>query len=155
MSQVRFAIQDDLPDIVELAQVAHLESRLAWIPFRAQRLWQTLEQRIGNQNHCVIVAFNASHDLVGFLHGQTERYDFASASLARLKYWYVSPKQRGGLVAMKMFTGFQQWAIEKQVVELVITPQFDSARTDAQVGKLMHKLGLKPAGTVFNRWIES
>lgn len=155
MSHVRFAVQEDLPDLVELAQAAHLESRLAWIPFRAHRLWQTLEQRIGNSQHCVIVAFNTSQELVGFLHGQTERYDFASASLARLKYWYLSPKQRGSLVAMQMFTGFQQWAKEKQVIEIVISQQFDNARTDAQVGKLLLKLGLKPAGTVFNRWIES
>jgi hypothetical protein len=155
MSLIRLAIAEDLPDLVELAQQAHLESRLAWIPFRAQRLWRTLETRISNSNHCLIVAYNPNYELIGFLHGQLERYDFASASLARLQHWYVSPKVRGSLVAMKMFTGFQQWAQQKQVVELVVTAQFDNARTDAQTIKLLQKLGLKQSGITFNRWIES
>jgi hypothetical protein len=155
MSLARFAVAEDLPDLVELAQQAHFESRMASIPFRAQRLWRTLEARISSSNHCLIVAFNANQELIGFLSGHLERYDFASANLARLQHWYVSRHVRGSLIAMKMFTGFQQWSQQKQVVELVVSAPFGNDRTDAQTIKLLQKLGLKQSGIMFSRWIEA
>jgi Acetyltransferase (GNAT) family len=130
------AIAKDLPAIVELAQLATLESRYAWMPFRAKQVWTTTQARLTHRNYCSLVAYNAQGELVGFLQGQRERFDFASTWVAHLRYWYVTPPLRGSLVAMKMFTGFQQWAKQQQVVEISAAAAYGNPTLDAATGKL-------------------
>lgn len=152
MNQVRLAVESDLVAIVELAQIIHLESRFAWIPFRANRVWRAIQARLVNPNFCSIVAYNDKDELIGFLQGQRERYDFASAWVANLRYWYVAPSVRGTMVAMKLFTGFKQWAQKLEVVEISIATVHGNGDLDAATQKLLKKLGMQIVSQTFSRW---
>ena len=154
MTQIRFAIVEDLPAIVELAPRAHQESRFASIPFKARRLWSALETHIQRGNSCVLVAYDAHNDLIGFLLGHLQRYDFASSSMACLQHWYVTPENRGSFVAMKLFAGFKQWARQREAVEILIKVQFDTQRIDKATLRILQKSGVKPVGTVMSRWVD-
>jgi Acetyltransferase (GNAT) family len=155
MTHIRLAVEADLPAIVELAQLAVMESRFAWIPYRAKRVWSTTQDRIASSNCLSLVAFDAQGELVGFLQAQHSSYDFATAGVAHLRYWYVIPALRGSLVAMKMFTGFQLWAKQQEVLEITASATYDCAALDNATAKLYQKLGLKPTTPHYSRWIDA
>ena len=71
---------------------------------------------------------------------------------ARLLYVYVTPRQRGGLLGIKLIHGFRKWALEKEVVELHLGADFgiDIGKTD----RLFRRLGFQMVGGNYSRWID-
>ena len=149
---VRFAIKEDIPGLVELGREAHVESRYAWLSYSPERVWDQIDKAIQRNDHCCLVAHDGKHEPYGFLHGYTEEYFFARARAARLQFLYILPKRRGGLDAIKMLTGFRQWAIKKEVVEIRIDAAMgvETSRTD----RLFKRLGFQMVGGNYSRWID-
>ena len=167
MSQVQFAQMQDIPSLVELGRQIHAQSRYAWMPFSAKRLWSALETAIPNKQHCLIVALESSlgHEadkgqsahageatLMGVLWACAQALPFCNEFVAQVDTLYVMPKHRGSPVAMKMMTGLRRWANNRQVAEILIPNAFGVDQVYS--AKLLGKLGLKPVGGVHSMWME-
>lgn len=170
MSQVRFATHQDIPALVEFGRQIHAQSRYAWMPFSAKRLWATLEKGLESKQHCLIVATaslpadaqqnntqGSQHDhgslpLIGVLWASALALPFCNEFAAQIDTLYVVPLRRGSPVTMKMMAGLRRWANNRQIAEILIPNAFGVDQ--AYSAKLLGKLGLKPVGGVHSMWVD-
>ena len=167
MSQVRFAKPQDIPALVNLGRQIHVQSRYAWMPFNATRLWTCLEAAIASKEHCIIVATrgtdkntinNTSHSedssaaLIGVLWGCAMALPFSSELVAQIDYLYVTPMYRGTPATMKMMAGLRRWAHNREVAEIVLPNAFGVDQVYS--ARLLSKLGLKPVGGMHSMWVD-
>lgn len=152
MIRIRFATAADIPALVELGREMHVESRYAWITFSADRVWSRLEAMLRDKNTCCFVAYDERENPIGFLLGTVERYAFATLSTGSLRYIYVLPAHRGGLLGIKLIHGFRKWALGKDVVEIHLDAHFgiDIGKTD----RLFRRLGFQMVGGNYSRWVD-
>lgn len=153
MMDVRFATGADIPALVALGRSMHVESRYGWMVYSADRAWKRLENMLARNDCCVMVAADDVGELSGFLIGTVSEYAFAHDFVANLDFVYLVPARRSGLTAMKMFTAFRRWAINREVAEIVLSNRF-GAENEAYVSKLFAKLGMPAVGGVHSTWIE-
>ena len=149
---VRFATPADLPELVDMARQAHLESRYAWMSFNARNCWRFLVERLTLSSACVMVA-QRDGVLIGGLVADTQTHWFSGTHCASLRVLYVLPAHRGGLDAVKMLHGLRQWANNRQCAELRIEETFMAP--DAKLERLMRKLGYQATGKAWSSWLSA
>jgi hypothetical protein len=151
---LRFATPSDIPALVELGRVMHVESRYGWMVYSADRAWKRFEEIVDRKDRCVMLAADTrTTDLAGFLVGTTRQYDFANDYAADLEYVYVTVSRRRGLTAMKLLTAFRRWAINRGVAEVVLCNRFGT--NEAYVAKLFHKLNMPAVGGHHAAWVDT
>ncbi len=113
MSGVRKASKDDIPAILPLLRQFHSESVFHDVPPDETTVSKFLLGCLDRQDRaCVLLYEFAASQVDGLLIGYCEHYWFSPQKGAWDLAVYVRPERRGSLIAYRLWSQFQSWAIE-------------------------------------------
>lgn len=143
----------DLPTLVELGRLCHLESRFARLPYDCERVHQRFAQMISRplSTTFFVKAQNTNGDIHGLMIGSIEEYFFCSERIASSIFLLVHPAHRGGLAAAKMVLAFRAWAQARVAAEVYVGVA--SGVTMQRTGRFLSKLGLELSGGNYSAWL--
>lgn len=143
---IRPATTDDIPRIVELAELLHSTSTYACMIFDGGLVASFMEQLISGTG----VVFLAEIDGVvvgGFAGGITEQW-FSPDLLAFDYSFFIEPAHRSGFTAIKLARAFINWAkaMGAKHIQIGITTGINLEGTS----RFYRALGFKDSGLFFN-----
>jgi hypothetical protein len=143
----------DIPPLVELGHVCHLESRFSRLPYDAERVAQRFKHMIEKplSTTFFVAARHASGQVHGLMIGSIDEYFFCRERVASSIFLLVDPKYRGGLAAIKMVMAFRAWAQNRAAAEVYIGVA--SGVTMQRTGRFLSKLGLQLSGGNYSAWL--
>lgn len=149
MINVRMGKIADIEAIVILGKQLCVESP-AYIDrgFNVDKVKSMLAYMIGSETDVVLVAENTI-GLVGyFLGGMTYEW-FSEEAIAFDYSVYVTPAQRNGRTAIKLFQAFERWAKDKHIkrLQVGITTQINTQNNS----RLYRYLGYEDGGVLFEK----
>jgi GNAT superfamily N-acetyltransferase len=120
MSKIRFAQTQDIPQLVEGGSRMHLLTRFRDLSFDPQKVAQAFADIIdqGQPKYGFFVAENSQGAIVGALIGVAEQHIFSDAIVASVMHYDVLPEARMGGYGLRLMRAFEQWAKNRQVVEI-------------------------------------
>ena len=141
MMPIRFATLQDIPDLLVLGERMHGITRFKAQPFDGKRLAQTLAAVItqGQGKYAFMVAANAQGRVVGVLLGVMEQQIFSPGWNASVMHYDVLPEARGGGYAVRLLKAFEQWAKNRQAVEINLG--INSGGDFELVGRFAQRMG--------------
>lgn len=148
---IRFATMNDLPGLIEGASRMHALTRFRNQPFNAQKVANAFADLIRDPSgkYVFFVATSADESLVGALIGVVEQQIFTDAYTASIMHFDVLPEARMGGHAVRLIKAFEQWAKNRQVVEIYFGINSD---TDADlVSRFARKMGYYKVGENFTK----
>ncbi len=142
---VRFAKDtNDIERMIKLGRSMHAESIAHDIPFSEERLRQLgVNALLDGSGYCLLL-IESEADLQGFLVGQAGPHLFSDAIGATCSLFYVQPRYRGGLSAVKLLHAFRRWAVVQGAVRLYV-PIASGVRL-AQTDRFLSRLGFQLSG---------
>lgn len=143
----------DIPPLVELGHVCHLESRFSPLPYDAERVSQRFKHMIDKplSTTFFVAARHASGQVHGLMIGSIDEYFFCRETVASSIFLLVDPQHRGGLAAIKMVMAFRAWARTRAAAEVYIGVA--SGVTMQRTGRFLSKLGLQLSGGNYSAWL--
>ena len=141
---IRPATTDDLPRLMELANLMHAESRFQAIALVPAKLEATL--RLCMDHGCALVAERDGVIVGGFI-GVAVEYFFSRERMASDLALFVEPNKRGGFIAAGLIRAFKAWAARQGVKHIEIG--VSTGVHPEQTGALFEKLGLKRQGALY------
>lgn len=145
--QIRLANDTDKPAILRLSVQMHAESRFKIYPLNQDRSWAVASALMQSPTGCVLIAENASGEVVGMLWGHVMDYFFSDVRMAQDQVFYVAPAHRGSSAAYKLLTAFKRWAHNRKAKELAINMSVDIDQP--RFNRFMTRMGFHPCGTNF------
>lgn len=108
---IRLATQDDIPQLLALAEHAHSESLLQMFVFNEERVEEGFKGvlKVGPEHGLLLVA-QEGDKFMGFLAGVKNYASTTLEQFATLLVWYVAPEARVSRIAFLLFDGFEYWA---------------------------------------------
>lgn len=118
---------------------------LAFDPFR---LHEHLERYIADDSHCVYVA-EVDGEVIGMAGALVWQSYISSGLMATELFWWVEPRARGGMAAMRLYRALKAWAQDKGAAALIMVSvaTIDDSPADA----IYERLGMRLAERV---WIQ-
>lgn len=146
---IRIATQDDLPRIVELGRTLHATSSYASLSFDDEKVASLMAVLIDGAG-VVFVAEQEGLVIGGIAGGVTEHW-FSKDKVAFDYSFFIDPKHRHGITAMKIASTFMEWARLKGAtqVRMGITTEINVEGTS----RLYRALGFESAGVLFKKEI--
>lgn len=142
---IRPATVEDIPRIVELGRMMHLESRYAPISFSEEKVAALIEKLISSDG--VVFVAEIDGEIVGGIAGAVTEFWFSTEKLAFDYSFFLTPDARQGMQAVRLMVAFENWAKLNGVrqIDLGIT-------TGVHVDKTAHLyggMGYKECGRLF------
>lgn len=118
---IRFATLSDLPSLVEGGSRMHALTRFRDQPYNAQKVAQAFSDLItrGQGKYAFLVAESSDRRVVGALIGVMEQQIFTDGWTASVMHYDVLPEARMGGHGVRLLRAFEQWAHNRQAVEIV------------------------------------
>ena len=143
---IRFANLDDVPSLVEGGSRMHALTRFRDQPYDAKRVAQNFVDLIerGQGKYAFLLAAGAERRVVGALIGVMEQQIFSTAYTASVMHFDVLPEARMGGHAVRLLRAFEQWAKNRNAVEIAFGINSD---TEAEIlGRFAKKMGYRRVG---------
>jgi GNAT superfamily N-acetyltransferase len=144
----------DIEEALELARRNWAESRFAArLPFDEEKVRANLKRMAEDPrpSYCVFVARDHTGRLVGYLAGSVEEYFFCRRLIASSVFFFVDPKARGGLAAVKLILAFRRWALNRGAAELYIG--IATGVNLEKSSRFLHKMGFQFTGGNYSVWL--
>ena len=143
----------DIPPLVELGHICHLESRFSRLPYDAERVSGRFKHMVEQplSTTFFVAAKHASGALHGLMIGSVDEYFFCRERVASSIFLLVDPQHRGGLAAIKMVMAFRAWAHARAAAEVYIGVA--SGVQMQRTGRFLSKLGLQLSGGNYSAWL--
>lgn len=107
---IRNATRDDIPRLVELGRMMHMESpRFRPFKYLGGQVSSMLEYLIDNDNGLVLVAQHADGIVGGLMAMAMPHYACELMQASDLAL-FVHPDYRGGSAALRLVGGYREWA---------------------------------------------
>lgn len=139
----------DIPALVDLAHVAHEESRFGYIPFCEARVRDIARRAINNPDRQAVMLALRGRRALGFSYCSVGEYHIgADVLLTTIHVIYVAREVRSGLsggrVALGLFKGIETWSKARGVSEVLfhVTSGVDLTRSH----KLAKRMGYELIG---------
>jgi len=135
---------ENIRDVVYLAEKMHGESAYADMPFDfefvAQRIYSEIIQ---SEDGFGLIAYKDTNP-VGMIGGGLATQFFGPTLFAFDYGWYVTPKQRGSSIAVRLLKKFEKWAEKRgaKEIHLGVTTGVSPDRT----AKMFDRMGYKYVG---------
>lgn len=118
---IRRARLIDWPQVLNLAQAMHAESRFCELQLNEKKLRKIFEDQINNPRvACCLLAESSDGKVIGMLVGFVVELFFTDALVAQDRVFFVMPEFRGSSAAIRLLTGFRKWGQNRGVQELNI-----------------------------------
>lgn len=145
----------DVMEVLPLARRMYDESiyNRPDTPFDEDVLGETLWSCVTNPDDGVVVmAHTDDGTLKGFKFGSAHRLYFSPSRVAQEFALYVAPEFRGGFTCPALIKGFERWAREVGVVEVVvgIAAMIDNDLTQ----KIYERLGYQHHGPILKKQLQ-
>jgi len=143
---IRFATLADVPSLVEGGSRMHALTRFRSQPFNAQRVAQAFSDLItqGQGKYAFLVAVGGEQRIVGALIGVMEQQIFSDAHTASVMHFDVLPEARMGGHGVRLLRAFEQWAKNRNAVEICFGVNSDTAVE--MLGRFARRMGYEPVG---------
>jgi GNAT superfamily N-acetyltransferase len=118
--KIRPAAPGDLNAMVDVVRRIQDSTRLRQIGFSAERTFINLKAVVEDARgiYCLMVAEDATGQIVGGLLGVMERHFFSDRFVATLIGFGVLPERRASGAGHRLLTVFRRWAERRGAVEL-------------------------------------
>lgn len=146
---IRPALREELPVIVELGRSMHAESWQRFEPFSADRLMATLTEIF---NHGFLWVHESAGEIDGALAGFIAECWYADVKIAGELGVYVKPTANGGMALVRLVKQFKAWSIEHGAAE--ITLGITTGVNVAETGRIYEHLGFEPVGGNYKMRVE-
>lgn len=145
----------EIPPLVELGHLCHLESRFSRLPYDSERVAKRFKLMIDQplSTTFFVAARHSSGQMHGLMIGSVDEYFFCRERVASSIFLLVHPDYRGGLAAIKMVMAFRAWAYTRAAAELYIGVA--SGVQMQRTGRFLSKLGLQLSGGNYSAWLPS
>lgn len=144
---IRPATFEDIPRLVELGEVMHLESRYRVLPYAPNKVFGLLARMIEQDTGLLLVAEKGGQIVGGFA-GLIAEHWFSNSRIATDFALFIHPDHRGGMTAARLLKAFVAWA-RKEGAALITAGITTGVHTDATT-RLYQSLGFEPVGIAFN-----
>lgn len=144
---------DDIPQLVELGRLCHLESRFSRLCYDGERVAMRFAHMIEKplSTTFFVGALHSSGELHGLMIGSIDEYFFSHERIASSIFLLVHPQHRGGLSAIKMVMAFRAWAHTRNAAEMYVGVASGVAMQ--RTGRFLSKLGLEFSGGNYSAWL--
>ena len=113
---VRLALEEDIEDIVRMAEMNSITSKVALDPDRVR---ETFYSYLDTAHPTFFVCEGDGRKLIGFLEATINDYDYRSGIFVCQKVLFVSPENRGTRAAVHLTKHLIAWAKLLNAVEIV------------------------------------
>lgn len=143
---IRQATQDDLLDLLEMAEAMHGESDFSTIPFDHLFCRDFLEITLDDPDNGVFIDENEGVIRGAFL-GSVEPFFFSSRLKASDTAIYVKPEFRGSATALRLIRKWELWAWEKGAIRTYLGVSTGNAKAD----DFFTRLGYTRLGGIYRK----
>jgi hypothetical protein len=148
---IRNACLEDIPQLLELGQNFHHESRYATIPFCDEKVIDLLSHAINNMDqHFFFKVIEHDSSILGGLIGYLTPYYFSEAFSANDLAFFIRPGNRGTIAAAQLIKEFKIWSHQKGATEVCIGVSSGIA-TD-KTGKFLEALQFECIGGIYKQY---
>jgi len=136
---------ENIRDALFLGEKMHKESAYSDMPFDLEMAAQNIYQMLIQSEHGFgLIAYKDTNP-VGMIGGALATHYFGPALYAYDFAWYVTPKQRGSSIAIRMLKKFEKWAKDRGALEmhLGVTTGVSPEKT----AKMFERMGYKFVGS--------
>lgn len=145
VTRVRIAdTEQDIDAIMTLACEMHREDRHRNLKLDQVKLHRFFMKALDVKLSCNLLVSERSGRITGFLYATIGETFFGPSKVASCMLFYVSPKSRGSLAALKLIKAYQIWA-KKNGAEQVSVHVTSSVRI-SQTDRMFRKLGFEVSG---------
>ena len=143
---IRFATMQDMPDLLAVGERMHALTRFRAHPYERERLEKAFTDLItqGQGKYAFLVAANSHGQVVGGLLGVMEQHIFSPGWCASVMHYDVVPEARGGGYAVRLLKAFEQWAKNRQAIEINLG--INSGGDFERVGRFASRMGYRKIG---------
>lgn len=142
---VRTAILDDLPDILDMGAALHAESpRYAALSYNAAKVEARARDVIPGGG-ALVAEMNGK--IIGMIAGFVCEHWFSDDKIASDYTFYVKPEHRGGRAALLLVRGFEGWAYLNGAKDIV--PGTSTLINAEGTARFYEKLGYERSGYGF------
>ena len=147
--RIRFATRQDIPTILDLAEIMVAESRFRVYGLDRAKSTPVVSRMIDRAADSVILlAVRDNGTIVGMLGGYVVDFFFCHTLVAQDRFYFVKPEARGSSAAIKLLTAFRRWAEQRKALELNIN--MSVAVNMQRFNRMMNKLGFRCCGSNFS-----
>ena len=146
---IRAPTHKDIENILDLGEEMYAESAYAFLPYDRDKVRGLIVDYIEDSvTRCGLVA-EVDGVIVGMIGGCLVDYYFCNETLVSDEVLFVRPDRRGGVTAMRLIRGLQEWARGRGARELCL-----GISTNVGVeatGKLYERLGFTRVGGIYKK----
>lgn len=135
---------EDIPELVEMAKLAHAESQYNHLPFSARSVIRTFNEHIESGFAVKVVA----DKITGFFLGEIGGFVFSDVPVSIETTYYVRPEYRGTRCFYLLIRAFIEWSGDRPQL---LMPHF--AIDNSKTYTALEKLGFSQAGRIYTRGI--
>lgn len=141
---IRHATLSDLPAILELARLMHMESRFKGVPHSSEKVGQIFSKLIDGAG--LVLVAEKDGELVGAIAAAVIELWFSTVKVGQDFGLFVHPTHRGGMLAARLVKGYERWAKSQgaYAAELGINTGLQLEKT----GLLLSHLGYTTVATL-------
>jgi len=132
MSSVRFATEQDIPQLLRLCFMFQQEAKDTFKGFSKEITAANMETLIASDGGEILVLESDEGKLVGLLACTTGQFLFNDHTYALELAFFVEQKHRGGTGAIKLLKTYEQWA-EDMCVEVVHLADITSVKSHKEM----------------------
>lgn len=146
---IRKATPEDIPAILELGHLMHLESRFKALPYSRKKVAHIFAQLIEGKGFAMVVEKDG--ELIGAMGAIVMELWFSTAKAAQDFGLFIHPDHRGGLHAVRLLKAYEAWAKEggAYAAEMGI----NTGVMLEQTGRLFELRGYTLAATLYTKEI--
>jgi GNAT superfamily N-acetyltransferase len=138
---VRLALEEDVEDIVRMAE---LNSVISKVMFNPERVRDTFRDYLDTANPTFFVCEGEGRKLAGFLEATINDYDYRDGIFVCQKVLFVSPENRGTRAAVYLTKHLIAWARLLDAVEIV--GGNDNGYQSERTAKFLEHFGFRKVG---------
>lgn len=144
---IRHATPSDIPTIVELGHVMHLESRFKALPYASDKVARIFAQLLESKSFVMVAEKDGQ--IVGAMAAIVMELWFSTAKTAQDFGLFIHPNHRGGMLAVRLLKRYAEWAQAQgaHAVEMGINTGFKVEET----GRLLGHLGFTQVATLHSK----
>jgi GNAT superfamily N-acetyltransferase len=151
---IRFAELSDVPALVQLGKHMHAITRFRNLVYDESRVAQNLTAALtqGNGRYVCFVSEDSQGQVVGGLLAVLEKHIFSQQFTASIMHYDVLPQKRMGGYGVRLLKAFEQWCINRQVVEINFgINSVEEAREMQRLGSFALRMGYAKVGENYVR----
>ncbi len=146
---IRHATSEDMPKILDLGRVLHMESAFRDYPLDANRVREAIGQVLGNPGlACLLLAVNRDGAVAGMLAARMGNLFYFDKQVAQEQMFYVHPAWRGTSAAIKLLIACRKWARNRGADEFIVS--INSGVGIEKLPRLMKRLHFNQLGMSFS-----